>query len=168
MQHRRIDELRKSASISVAEATSRPASRRRERLRRFAAVVERHQGRVRPFWGVEYAWQAEAAAMRVKDSPLAIAYQDAVLRMDGLLGDRFGDGIEFFQLSRGEAHYLLCGCHYHTGMTPKRVALRARAIADKVTLSDRWALVARLFSRQRNHGGRKQYEVVGGLLNLWR
>jgi hypothetical protein len=51
-------------------------------------------------------------AMRADRSPLTIAYEDPVFRAQGLRTDELGDAIAFFDLSQGEAHYLLCACHY--------------------------------------------------------
>jgi hypothetical protein len=147
MEHRSLGDLRDSANISIAPHAQGNLLSRRERLERFAALLERHEGRLRPLERIEYRPRAEVESMRLDDSPLTIAYNDPVLRADGLASDKLGDAISFFDLSHSEAHNLLCDCHYAAGMTPHNVAARARAIARKRTWGEVWAAARSAFSR---------------------
>jgi hypothetical protein len=61
--------------------------------------------------------------------PLAVAYRDPLLRQSGLGSDRFGDGVEFFGLSRRQAHRVLCSCGYLGTMRGTEVARRIRKLA---------------------------------------
>ena len=47
----------------------------------------------------------------------------------GLVGDRLGDVVAFFELSDRQAHRLFCDCHYNGTMTGAGLAARLRRIA---------------------------------------
>jgi hypothetical protein len=66
-----------------------------------------------------------------------VAFADPVLRDAGLDGDTFGHAQKFFELSWGEAHELLCDCHYYGAMDGETVAGRVRALA-RPTLTQRF------------------------------
>jgi hypothetical protein len=105
-------------------AMSRP-----ERLERWATVLEESpRPSLNPFRDVEFFAPSVRAGFRVPNSPLALAYQDPVLRRAGLASDRFGDGAEFFGLSPYQAHRVLCSCGYFGRMMPTEVARRVRGI----------------------------------------
>ncbi|HYM72920.1 MAG TPA: hypothetical protein VET89_08060 [Stellaceae bacterium] len=102
---------------------------RSERLERWASVIENYDGPLKPFGEVEFMPSAARAPMRQASSPLAVAYQDPVLRRAGLGSDRFGEGEAFFGMSRSEAHRVLCSCGYIGTMRAADVAERIRAVA---------------------------------------
>jgi hypothetical protein len=142
MQYKSLDAIRDQANVIPFAPSSREYLRalRRERLERFAAVLERHSGPVTLLSGIEYIPERERMMLRLETSPLSIAYADPELRRQGLAGDRLGDAMAFFQLTRSEAHHLLCDCHY-VGMrtSPQMIAARARAIARRMTVGEAWA-----------------------------
>jgi hypothetical protein len=80
-------------------------------------------------------------------TPLTVAFEHPVLRAAGLRGDRVGDAVEFFDLSEGDVHNLVCYCHYGQAVSAGAVAARLRVMARRAELP---ALPAR-------------YLVVGGL-----
>ena len=65
---------------------------------------------------------------RVDNSPLTVAYNDPVLRADGLASDRLGDAVDYFELSDEEAHRVFCSCLYGESMTAGSVAARLRSM----------------------------------------
>ena len=70
---------------------------------------------------------------------MAIAYEDPLMRWDGLRDDSLGEGMAFFHLSFREAHALFCECGYlHSAEKnwATAVAKRIRATAAKATLSE--------------------------------
>jgi hypothetical protein len=107
------------------------AMSRGERLERWAWLIEKHNGQLRPFVEVEFMTIAARAPLRQAYSPLTVAYQDPVLRRAGLGSDRFGDGEDFFGLSRDQSHRVLCSCGYPGTMRAVDVARRIRAIARR-------------------------------------
>jgi hypothetical protein len=138
MEYRTIREIKGVATVTRLHATRMS---RRERLLRWAAVLESHPAQpIKPLMRIEFLPRQERMLARRDDSPLTVAYRDAMMREEGLAGDTLGDAMRFFELSDHEAHYLVCDCHYHGGMTmtPEGVAKRARSIADRVTLRDLW------------------------------
>ena len=128
MKHQIPDEI-----ISTAELIpmiDRPAAKDfGARLDLWAAALERHAGPLSALYRLEYLQRAELRAYRRDNTPLAVAFADESLRRAGLAGDSLGDIMDFFGLSEGAAHRLLCDCHYHGAMTGARLAasLRRRA-----------------------------------------
>lgn len=105
MEHKDLDYLR-----SVADVQPKPLSRQ-ERLDRWISLLERDpERRLNSLGEIEYKPPAERALVREDNSPLTIAYQDPILRADGLQSDRLGDAMRYFGLSDGQAHYALCSC----------------------------------------------------------
>lgn len=137
MKHTTLEEITKIAEVAPIETKDR-WSRRRERLERLATLLDEHKGGIRLFSMMEYAPAKQRVKMRLDNSPLFIAFQDPQFRKEGLKSDVLGDAIEFFDLSMREAHHMLCDCHYVGSITPGMVATRARALAQKTTLAERW------------------------------
>jgi hypothetical protein len=144
MDHRSISELAESARVFAEQAAAPRWQRRRERLRRWAELLDRHVGTVRLFSSIEYMHPEQQALMRADGSPLTIAYEDPVLRATGLRTDRLGDAIAFFDLSQGEAHYLLCDCHCaRSAVDVGMIAKRVRSVARRRTFSEIWTKAQR-------------------------
>lgn len=136
MEHRTIGDLRQAARV-VPIGGSRMS--RRDRLERWATLLMQHPEQpLKVLRRVEFIFHDERARLRGDGTPLAIAYADPVLRDEGLASDRFGDAVDFFDLSDRAAHYLLCDCHYQGTMTAARVAERIRLVKDKVTFRELW------------------------------
>jgi hypothetical protein len=130
MKHHAPEELFQKVE-SVAIETLRPEMSRRERLERWADVLGRHGQPLNAPSRIEYLTDEDFAAARVDRSALTVAYQDPVLRSAGLKGDRLGDAVEFFGVSRNELHDLLCDCfggHMSLGLS---VAARVRGLARR-------------------------------------
>jgi hypothetical protein len=103
-----------------------PGMSRRERLERWAELVDHEGLRLNTLRGLEYLTSDERRMQQAANSPLTIAYRDPVLRAEGLAGPRLGDAMDFFGLSDGQAHRLLCDCHYMGDMTGPRLARNLR------------------------------------------
>jgi hypothetical protein len=140
MEYKPLEEIRNTATVvSVPPSPQQRRERRRARLERLAAVLERHDGAINLFSRLEYLSASERSLLRVDNSPLAIAYRDPVLRAQGLAGDRMGEAVEFFDLSAREVHHLLCDCHVAGPITSRMTAARVRAIAQRRTFGEIWA-----------------------------
>ncbi|PRH84841.1 hypothetical protein C5L14_25260 [Labrys okinawensis] len=131
MLHQSLDELRLKADIVPLQA-ERKALTRAERRERWALLLDRHDAPLVPFLRIETYSKVARGALRVDQGPVALAYDDAVLRADGLAGDTFGDACNYFELSQGLAHRLLCDCHYRGTMTGPKVAARLRAAENGI------------------------------------
>lgn len=136
MEHKKFDEIERLARIVPIRE---PKMSRRERLDRWATLLEQHgQKPLKALRQIEFLPGHEREAARSDNSPLSIAFADPVLRQEGLASDRFGDALAFFELPVGQAHYLLCDCHYQGSMTGRGVATRIRSIARRVTFGELW------------------------------
>lgn len=137
MKSEHLIEIALTSDVAPAPTETVKMSRR-QRLERWADVLERHPGIVTAPVGIEYLPQDERRATRGNESPMAVAFGDPVLRNEGLGSDRLGDVMDFFELTDREAHRSLCDCHYHGTMTAKGVASRLRALATERERSGRW------------------------------
>ena len=81
MEHKTLEQIRQVADVR----THKPLSRR-ERLERWAEALERLNGaRVRSLVRTEYVPREERDLMRIDNSPLSVAFEDPVLRAEGLI-----------------------------------------------------------------------------------
>jgi len=127
MEHRPLSELSTVADVKIPKQA--PALSKRERLDRWAELLERDPNHVlRTLDEIEWKPKAERLAMRAYNSALTIAYSDPVLRSEGLLSDRFGDAVRFFEISEHDAHIVLCSCHGGEAMLAEEAARRVRGI----------------------------------------
>ncbi|MCC2651985.1 MAG: hypothetical protein K0Q60_2148 [Microvirga sp.] len=140
MEHKHLDQLR-----SVADVQPRPLSRE-ERLQRWIDLLESDPNRSLSSLGeIEYKPPAERALIREDNSPLTVAYEDPILRADGLAGDRLGDAMRYFALSDGQAHYALCSCLSGRTMDASTCAQRLRNATGNVAWESAvgaWVLAA--------------------------
>jgi hypothetical protein len=124
------------------------AMSRRERLERWAELLERQRNRrLSTIEGTEFGSRREREAKRVNGSPLTVAFEDPILQVEGLRGDRVGDAVEFFALSHDEVHRLVCSCHHGRTVAPGIVAARVRMMArqeEAATLSSRGMVIGGL------------------------
>ncbi|MEW9310668.1 hypothetical protein [Labrys neptuniae] len=126
MLHQSLDELRLKADILPLQSEPRLLTRA-ERRERWAQLLDRHDVPLIPFQRIETYSKTARGSLRVDHGPVALAYDDPVLRADGLAGDTLGDACAYFELSPGLAHRLLCDCQYRGTMTGPKVAAKLRA-----------------------------------------
>ncbi len=132
-------------ALDIPRSGAAAQTTRQRRLERLADILEEHDNSVQLLSRMEYTPSQQRYDLREDQSPLSLAFQDLRFREEGLSIDRLGDIMNFFQLSDGEAHHLLCYCHYSGRVTSKMVAERARELARKKTLGQMWhAFWARL------------------------
>lgn len=129
MEHKRVDQLRSVADVEFT--LPRDLMSRRERLERWAELLERDpRKRLHSLGEIEFQPRDTRHLMRADDSPLTVAFNDPVLRAQGLASDRLGDAITFFEMSDGDAHRVLCSCLNGRTMEAGTSARRIRAIAN--------------------------------------
>jgi hypothetical protein len=126
MQYRSMEQIASEADVLMA-----PGLSRRDRLERWAEALARQPAPLRTIPDVEYGPRQEREARRADRSPLTVAYEDPVLRAAGLRGDTVGDAAEFFGLSHGQLHHLVCNCHYGLTMEPQVTAEQVRALTRR-------------------------------------
>jgi hypothetical protein len=141
MEHKHVDQLRSVADVQTAQ-TARTMTRA-ERLQRWIELLERDPSRrLNALGEIEYKPPSERALVRADNSPLTVAYEDAVLRTEGLASDRLGDAMNFFELTEGEAHRALCSCLGGRTMESGAFAHRVRGVAGggMRTMPGAWVL----------------------------
>lgn len=128
MKHQTPEQLREAAAIVAANPLT--TMTRRERLNRWADLLELQPGSIEALYRIEYLSEADRRAYRGGDStPLAIAFGDPMLRGDGLRGNTLGDAMDYFEMNDEDAHRLLCDCHYMGSLTGHSLAARLRRYA---------------------------------------
>jgi hypothetical protein len=128
MEHRRLDEISQIADIVRSIGVAVPMSRQ-ERLEHWISLLEeRGDQPMRALTRIEFMRGDERMHARADGSPLALAYGDPALRAAGLSSDEYGAALRFFDLTDGQAHYVLCDCHYQGNMTARLVAARVRSV----------------------------------------
>jgi hypothetical protein len=143
MRHQTVEELRSVAKI--AKSIPSKWELRRERLHRWAQLIEESRTPVRLFHQLEYMARDHRQELRSLDSPLSIAFGDQIFRLQGLGGEDYGSALDFFAISDHEAHQLLCDCHYGLHRpTPHMIATRIRALAEKRPLGERLESIAKM------------------------
>jgi hypothetical protein len=125
MKHQSVAELTNIADVQP----TRTALSRCDRLERWAECLERAPRRaLRSLDAIEYGPEAQRREARDNNSPLSVAFADPVLREEGLKSDKLGDALDFFDMSQGEAHRVLCSCMHGRTMEAGDVARRVRGI----------------------------------------
>jgi hypothetical protein len=129
MEHRPLSELSSVADLKSPKEVAAPVLPKRERLDRWVELLEREPDRIlKTLDEIEWKPKAQRRALRADRSALTIAYSDPVLRTAGLLSDRFGDAVDFFEISEHDAHIVLCSCHGGEAMRADEAARRVRGI----------------------------------------
>ncbi len=130
MEHKPFAEVNRVADVRSV-SPKRPMTRR-ERLERWAEVLEREPTReLKSLEEIEWKSKAERRAVRADSSPLTVAFEDPVLRAEGLASDRLGDASDFFKLSAHDAHLALCSCIHGRSMQASVAAYRVRHLATR-------------------------------------
>src|SRR4051812_27433112 len=129
MEHKPLVELQTVADLTVEPRS--PMSRR-ERLVRWAELLERDpKRRLRPLHEIEYKGPQARRTVRAENSPLTVAYEDPVLRAEGLRSDMLGDALDFFGLSEDQAHFAFCSCHMGSLFEARVAARRVRGFIPR-------------------------------------
>jgi len=115
MEHRTQDHLRQHAVIYEEDVVV-PMTRE-QRIERWAQLLEQDPGRqLATIGGTEYRPSAERAALRAPATPISVAFDDPVLRAEGMKDDTYGEARRFFSLSDHELHRVVCNCHHGTSV----------------------------------------------------
>jgi hypothetical protein len=126
MKHQTLEQLQKVAEIHAEQA--RPAMTRSERLQRWAELLDKDPDRqLGTLAGTEYQPAGTRLTMRSADSAITVAFDDAVLRAEGLENDTYGEAKRFFELTDWQLHDIVCYCHFGATMRAGAAARRVRA-----------------------------------------
>lgn len=126
MRHQTLDQLHTVAKVHRDPAP--PAMDRTQRLERWAKLLERQPNRLlTALIGTEYRSSPEREIMRGEGSPISVAFEDSILRDEGLKDDTYGEAKRFFELTDNELHEIVCYCHVGETMQSSWAALSVRA-----------------------------------------
>jgi hypothetical protein len=123
MKHQTLDKLQE-----VAEVKDRPALTRAERLERWAELLEKDPDRrLATLHQTEYQPIGVRETMRSAGSPISVAFEDPILRAEGMKDDSYGEAKRFFELTDGQLHEVLCYCHFGETVRAASAARHVRA-----------------------------------------
>lgn len=154
MEHRTREQMERIASTR-ATAELNGGMSRRERLARWAEILEQQPGPLRPIEGVELA---ESGNRRAAFSPVSVAFGDPMLRAAGLRDDSVDDARQFFGLSRNEVHYIVCYCHHGQATSP---TLAAHFVRDAMQRTEKAARLKESLLKKEAFALRASFSVAG-------
>ena len=129
MRHQTMDQLHTAAEVHIDP--TQLAMTRTQRLERWAELLDRQPGRsLSALAGTEYRPLPERAAMRADGSPISVAFDDPLLRSEGLKDDSYGEAKRFFELTDGQLHEIVCYCHVGAMMQANRAAHCVRSAIE--------------------------------------
>ena len=89
MEHRPLSELSSVADLKIPQEVKAPILSKRERLDRWAELLEREPDRIlKTLDEIEWKPKAQRRALRADGSALTVAYSDPVLRTAGTTRSR--------------------------------------------------------------------------------
>lgn len=141
MDYKSLHELERRARIyAVPDRKTRLS--RRERLTRWAELLDREpERRLGTLPRTEYVSGSRRATIRRPDSAITVAFEDPVLRREGLASDTYGAAKDFFALTDRQLHFVTCYCQFGPTVSAARAAERLRVIVPKRPLLEvlrRW------------------------------
>ncbi|AZO05536.1 hypothetical protein EOA27_01450 [Mesorhizobium sp. M2A.F.Ca.ET.037.01.1.1] len=127
MKHQTSYELQ---SVAIVDRLGLiPLATRRQRIERWAELLDRNPQRcLSALTGTEYVDPGVRERVRADGSPLAVAFDDPLLRAAGLQSDTYGEAKRFFELSDWQLHDVVCSCHTGATMQASWAAARVRRI----------------------------------------
>ncbi|HEX6957139.1 MAG TPA: hypothetical protein VF194_04070 [Ferrovibrio sp.] len=128
------DRLQQKADIftqypaAAGFAGRRRALNQQERLHRWNELLRRHQERaLATFFEIEYLEPELRDRTRCDNSAISVAFEDPVLRADGLTDDTYGTAKRYFGLTDRQMHRIVCYCHHGATAYAGGVAYMVRA-----------------------------------------
>ena len=138
MKHQTIDQLHDIAEVHFEPTRARMT--RAQRLERWAELLEQNPDRkLGALSGTEYQPVVLRGTMRGNGSPLSVAFEDPLLRAEGLKDDTYGEAKRFFEVTDWQLHEIVCHCHVGATMQASRAAPCVRA-----AIGGRFNILARL------------------------
>lgn len=125
MRHQTLDQLHTVAE--VRRDLTHPRMDRTQRLERWAELLEQQPSRLlAALAGTEYRSPPERDVMRGEGTPISVAFEDPLLRDEGLKDDSYGQAKSFFELTDNQLHEIVCYCHVGATMQAYRAAQSVR------------------------------------------
>lgn len=134
MERQSHEDLAHVATLYGDAPRHEPMSRE-ERLRRWAWLLKQHPDRtLETLYETEFESAEVRDAMRADGTAISVAFEDPLLRADGLADDTYGEAKRFFDLPDGELHRVVCYCyngtHARAGMAAWRLEDYMRSLTQ--------------------------------------
>ena len=130
MKHQSLEQLR---NLGAVETDYQPAMSRRERLERWAELLEKVPDRqLTTLQETEHQSREIRAMMRADTSPISVAFADPILRAAGLQNDTYGEAKRFFEMTDRQLHNVTCYCHFGMTVRGSEAAYCVRAAIEPV------------------------------------
>ena len=127
MKHETLENIRQIADVHPDALVGMS---RRQRLLRWAKLLDHEpRRRLKTLLGTEHRSGKELDALRDANTPISVAFDDPLLREEGLENDSYGAAKRFFDVSDRELHDILCYCHFGRTMKAATAASRVRQTA---------------------------------------
>jgi hypothetical protein len=128
MEHKTLEQLQRAASIHPEGALGGALSRR-DRLERWAELLEaKPQRPLRTLWETEYRPRGGRFDARADDSAVTVAFEDPLLRAQGLTSDSYGAAKQFFRLTDYQMHEIVCSCRHGSAQQAGEAAAVLRQV----------------------------------------
>lgn len=151
MKHTSLDDLK--VVSTVHDATEASKLSRNQRLERWAGLLERAPDRrLATLRGTEHEPPDVRRGMRAAGSAITVAFDDPVLRGQGLKGDTYGDAKAFFELDDWQLHGIVCYCHFGASMAAETAARCVRATISQPTGPGIFERLARMIIGSTRYG----------------
>ncbi|MER9328571.1 hypothetical protein [Mesorhizobium sp. M0488] len=125
MKHQTLDQLQTIAKVEPL--STYPIMSRQQRIERWAELLEKvPERRLRALTRTEHLERKRRDASRCEGSPISVAFEDPVLRVEGLRDDSYGEAKRFFELTDWQLHDIVCSCHVGTTFRGEWAAARVR------------------------------------------
>jgi hypothetical protein len=125
MKHQTLEQLQAVAEVHPDQAPA--VMTRSQRLQRWAELLESDPDRqLGTLSGTEYQPAGERQMMRSAGSAITVAFEDPLLRTEGLKDDTYGEAKRFFELTDWQLHDIVCYCHFGATMSAGTAARRIR------------------------------------------
>lgn len=132
MEHQSHGQLAHIAKLYKGNLPGRPMSRR-ERLDRWRKLLAQQPRRVlHTLHETEYWPRRTRDDLRNENTAITVAFEDVVLREEGLRGDSYGDARRFFGLSDSQLHFVVCYCHSGANMPAGSAARRLEFLLPSI------------------------------------
>lgn len=104
-----------------------------ERLERWREALDQQPSRLlNTLFETERKEDDERIRERSANSPISVAFEDPVLRAQGLSDDSYGEAKRFFGLTDWQLHRIVCYCHHGWQATSQTIARQVRAVQTSI------------------------------------
>lgn len=129
MTQQTLDQMQTIAEVHAGSTQLKMT--RTQRLERWAELLKKHPYRMlTALEGTEHCPLPERNTLRADGSPISVAFEDTVLRDEGMADESYGEAKGFFELTDEQLHEIICNCHVGASIEAFRAANYVRAAIE--------------------------------------